>query len=105
MRSLKTPRLLLVPALYANPSLLRSSLYAGKNDIGQRVLTWYSKGTATSFHGDLMVFVNRLVELGHAQYPTDDDYIGYVSLGTEAYWSAETVTFHVPSLAFNVETK
>ncbi|KAF4119934.1 Glycosyl hydrolase family 12 [Geosmithia morbida] len=80
------------------------SLYAGKNNIGQRVLTWYSQGTADRFHGDLMLFVNRLVELGETQFPTGDDYIGYASLGTETYWVSETVTFHVPTLAFDIET-
>lgn len=69
------------------------------------MLTWYSESTADKFHGDLYPLVNRLVEMDRTNFPTKEDYIGYMSLGTEAYFSTEVVTFHVPELSIDVDTK
>lgn len=81
-----------------------SSLYTGENSNGQTVLTWYSSEPADKFHGDLNPLLDRLVEMAKTDFPTDSDYVGYMSLGTEAYSSDDYVTFHVPELSIEVSS-
>ncbi|KFA66793.1 hypothetical protein S40285_08828 [Stachybotrys chlorohalonatus IBT 40285] len=79
------------------------SLYNGENSLGQKVHTWMSAEPAERFHGDLFVLVDHLMEMDNDDFPNRSDYIGYLSLGTEAYFSEEVVTFHVPELAIEVQ--
>ncbi|KAI6778570.1 Glycosyl hydrolase family 12 [Emericellopsis cladophorae] len=81
------------------------TLYSGKNGVGQFVLTWYCEDPAPKFHGDLQPLVDRLVEMGDTNFPTESDYIGYMAVGTETYFSDDYVTFHVPQLAIDVHLK
>ncbi|KAG9255594.1 concanavalin A-like lectin/glucanase domain-containing protein [Emericellopsis atlantica] len=80
-------------------------LYSGRNGADQFVLTWYAENPASKFHGDLMPLVDRLVEMGDTNFPTKSDYIGYMAVGTETYFSDDYVTFHVPQLAIDVHLK
>lgn len=84
---------------------MHSELYQGKNGVGQQVLTWYSPTVSNRFHGDLFELVERLVEMGETDFPSETDYIGYMSVGTETYSAEDYVTFHVPELAVDVHLK
>lgn len=84
---------------------VNSELYQGENGVGQKVLTWYSPTVSNRFHGDLFQLVDRLIEMGEKDFPSDSDYIGYLSVGTETYSSDDFVTFHVPELAVDVNLK
>ncbi|GJN75720.1 xyloglucan-specific endoglucanase protein [Purpureocillium lilacinum] len=78
-------------------------LFAGKNGNGQMVLTWKAQKTMDDFHGNLYPFIEEILKLKNADYITDSHYLGYLSFGSEAYFSADPVTFHVPSMAINVQ--
>lgn len=80
-------------------------LYANENDIGQKVFTWYSDTPIHKFNGDLMPLLDRLMAIDKPEYPKAGDYLGYMSLGSEALSANKTVTFHVPKLAIDVQTK
>lgn len=81
-----------------------SNLYAGQNSNSQVVLTWKAQATTNDFHGDLRPFIDEIIRLGNSTYISNDDYLGYLSFGSEAYSASKTVTFHVPLLAIQVET-
>ena len=38
-------------------------------------------------------------------FPSSSDYLGYIGMGTEAYYAKKEVTFHVPTLSIDIETK
>lgn len=67
-----------------------------------------AEDTTEHFHGDLHPLVDRLFTVDNdtaAEYPSRSDYLGYLSLGTEAYSSSTEVTFHVPELSIDIETQ
>ncbi|KAK0386443.1 hypothetical protein NLU13_6279 [Sarocladium strictum] len=80
-------------------------LYTGENAAGQKVFTWYSATPIHNYTGDLMPLMDILLAKNDPDYPSTKDYIGYMSLGSEALSANSTVTFHVPTLAIDVELK
>lgn len=52
-----------------------------------------------------MPLMDILLAKNDPDYPSTKDYIGYMSLGSEALSANSTVTFHVPTLAIDVELK
>lgn len=69
------------------------------------MLTWYSPTVSNRFHEDLFKLVDRLIEMDEEDFPSESDYIGYMSVGTETYSADDFVTFHVPELAVDVHLK
>ena len=67
------------------------------------VLTWKAQKTMDDVHGNLYPFIEEILKLKNADYIPDSHYLGYLSFGSEAYFSADPVTFHVPSMAINVQ--
>jgi hypothetical protein len=80
-------------------------LYTGENAAGQKVFTWYTETPLHKYNGDLMLLLDILLAKDDSDYPRSSDYIGYMSLGSEALSANKTVTFHVPKLAIDVQTK
>ncbi|KAJ9209410.1 CAZyme family GH12 [Paecilomyces variotii] len=80
------------------------NLYVGENGQKQNVLTWATQTTTESFHGDILPLLTDLISANKANYPTTQDYLGHLSLGSEAFSSSSNVTFHVPTFAIQVET-
>lgn len=91
------------------------SLYVGQNGNKQNVLTWVSDTTTDRFHGDLEPLIAAILKLeanppaaaagaAAVSYPSSSDFLGYLSLGTEAYSSSDSVTFHVPALSIDINT-
>lgn len=85
------------------------NLYFGKNGLGQTVMTWMvPAGTiANNFFGDLSPLLkydySSLTNLpANIAYPKPTTYVGYIGLGSEAYWSAQNVTLSVPKLSMQV---
>ena len=85
------------------------NLYWGSNGLGQTVMTWMvPAGTiANQFYGDL----SPLVKFDYSTLtdpptgvtpPKSNTYLGYVGLGSEAYWSGSNVTLSVPKLSMDV---
>ncbi|POR35419.1 Endoglucanase-1 [Tolypocladium paradoxum] len=79
-------------------------LYYGVNSNQQNVLTWKATTPTHDFHGDIRPLIDEIFKLKKTGYPTEDDYLGYFSLGSEAYFSNKPVTFSVPSLSIDVRT-
>ncbi|PNY23766.1 Endoglucanase-1 [Tolypocladium capitatum] len=79
-------------------------LYYGVNLNKQNVLTWKATAPAQDFHGDLRPLIDEIFKLGRTGYPTEADYLGYFSFGSETYFSDKPVTFSVPSLSVDVRT-
>lgn len=52
-----------------------------------------------------MPLIDRLMAVDQPEYPNGGDYLGYMSLGSEALSANKTVTFHVPKLSIDVQTK
>ena len=94
---LKLPHLHLLTAAH-------SSLYTGQNSLDQYVLTWYATSTTEKFHGDIAPLITKLTTLSGGTYPTEDDYLGYMGLGSEALYATQPTTFYVPQLSIDIET-
>lgn len=95
------------------------SLYYGKNGNGQTVMTWMvaANTIASPFNGDLSPLLKYdYASINFASFPalkstdippnnmppTSSAYIGYIGLGSEAYWSAQNLTLSVPHLTMEV---
>jgi hypothetical protein len=81
-------------------NLASSNLYSGTNGNGQHVWTWVATTTTNRFVGDISPM---LTELSAQNGPTEDDYLGYIGFGTEAYSSPQNVTFSVTELSIEVK--
>lgn len=68
------------------------------------MFTWYSDTPIHAFKGDIMPLLDDLTSSKGADYPKPGDYLGYMSLGSEALSANKTVTFHVPRLSVDVTT-
>ncbi|KND89178.1 Endoglucanase-1 [Tolypocladium ophioglossoides CBS 100239] len=79
-------------------------LYYGQNLAKQNVLTWKATSPTHDFHGDLHPLLDEIFKLQKTGYPSETDYLGYFSFGSEAYFSDKPVTFSVPSLSIDVRT-
>lgn len=87
--------------MLTNPS---SDLYAGKNGIGQSVLTWTATPNPTNeFTGDISPLITKLYSMNKPNYPSESDYLGHFSLGSETLSATENVTFYVPKLSIDIE--
>ncbi|RDA88422.1 hypothetical protein CP532_5610 [Ophiocordyceps camponoti-leonardi (nom. inval.)] len=78
------------------------NLYVGQNDRKQHVLTWKATSMAHDFHGDISPLIQKVLETERKGFPSASDYLGYLSFGTEAYYSDTPVTFSVPSLSIDI---
>ncbi|RDA93291.1 hypothetical protein CP533_2044 [Ophiocordyceps camponoti-saundersi (nom. inval.)] len=78
------------------------NLYVGENDRKQHVLTWKATSMAHDFHGDISPLIRKVLEANRKGFPSSSDYLGYLSFGTEAYYSDKPVTFSVPSLSIDI---
>ncbi|CAK7207283.1 hypothetical protein SEUCBS139899_010093 [Sporothrix eucalyptigena] len=78
------------------------TLYAGTNDKEQHVLTWIAEDAAPKFNGSILPLITGLAKLDLTDYPTSSDYLGYFAFGSEAYYSADEVTFEVESLSMDI---
>lgn len=57
-----------------------------------------------AFSGDLSSLLTRLASIGHADFPSQSHYLGYMALGSEALWGKTSATFHVPLLSIDIKT-
>lgn len=78
-----------------------SDLYTGVNGVGQNVLSWVAQETVQDFEGDLGPLLQGLTGLGG---PTTDDYLGYLSFGSEALSASSNVTFWNPDLRLQIHS-
>lgn len=95
--------------MLANTHVNFSSLYAGQNGLKQNVLTWYPDKPVYKFKGDLTPLIEEVLKVDgtkfpKANFPSGSDYMGYLSLGSEALYAKKTVTFHVPKLSIDIKT-
>lgn len=81
------------------------NLYAGSNSVGQYVLTWSATTPVENFIGDIAPLVTRIAAIGRADFPSSNDYLGYMGLGSEALWTPQKVTFDVSYLSMDVKHK
>lgn len=90
---------------------VKFGLFFDENESKQFVITWYCFDVVDTFNGDLYPLVEEVMTLGksgdadYADFPTSSDYIGYMSWGSEAYYSTKNVTFNVPHLSIDVGAK
>jgi hypothetical protein len=80
-----------------------SNLYSGSNSLQQNVLTWLASETTEKFSGDIAPLITRLSSMNTAGFPTVSDYLGHISLGSEAFSANTNVTFYVPVLSIDVQ--
>ena len=81
------------------------NLYSGQNSVGQWVLTWSATQMVENFIGDIAPLVTRIGQLGLPNFPSSNDYLGYMGLGSEALWTPQKVTFDVSYLSMDVKHK
>lgn len=79
-------------------------MYSGQNGLKQQVLTWYAETPTENFKGDIAPLMARLASMTGTNLPKGSDYLGYMSLGSEALSADVAVTFHVPTLSIDVKT-
>lgn len=71
--------------------------------------TWIPRKAVENFKGDLYPLVEAVInysgteKTGSSDWASGSDYIGYLSMGTEAYFSPRNVTFYVPTFSVNVK--
>ncbi|KAF7585257.1 hypothetical protein BBP40_011547, partial [Aspergillus hancockii] len=81
------------------------NLYAGRNGLGQNVLSWLAANTTEKFKGDIYPLISELFSLKGDVHLSKTDYLGHFSLGTEAFSPKSNITLWVPTLdvGFQVE--
>jgi hypothetical protein len=79
-----------------------SDLYYGQNSLQQNVLTWLASATTETFTGDITPLITQLTAMNKATFPTMSDFLGYMSLGSEAFSANNNVTFYVPTLSIDI---
>lgn len=80
-------------------------MWYGENDQKQHVITYIATKTTTNFTGDLQQLLTRPSNLPAAStYPTDSDYLGHFSFGSEAFDATKNVTFNVPKFSIDIQT-
>ncbi|KAE8164196.1 concanavalin A-like lectin/glucanase domain-containing protein [Aspergillus tamarii] len=78
-------------------------LYTGQNDLKQEVLTWYAANTTEKFDGDILPLISDLYHLNKDIELSKSDYLGVLSMGTEAFSSHTNVTFWMPKLSIDIQ--
>lgn len=81
-----------------------STLYEGKNDNGQYVLSWLPETITETFSGDIYPLITDLYNLEGSSYPAKDDYLGSLSFGTEAYSVDKNVTFWAEQYKIDIKS-
>ncbi|KAL2890453.1 concanavalin A-like lectin/glucanase [Ceratocystis lukuohia] len=81
------------------------SLYTGQNFLGQNVLSWVPASAVEKIDTDVLPLVTKILSMTGDSYPSDTDYLGHLSIGSEAYYSDGFVTFSVSELAIDLRTK
>jgi len=76
-------------------------LYYGLNGINQKVFTWVAAQNTTSFVGDIGPLLDGLKAQSG---PQPNDYLGYVSFGSEALYAPTNMTFSVNELAMSLNS-
>lgn len=79
------------------------NLYFGTNGNGQSVLTWLAETTIERFIGDIGPLVTQVTQLNRPGVPAATDFIGYMGMGSEAYWTPQKVTFDVSYLSMDIK--
>ncbi|CAI7564273.1 unnamed protein product [Penicillium palitans] len=80
------------------------TLYEGKNDNGQYVLSWLPETITETFSGDIYPLITDLYNLEGSSYPAKDDYLGSLSFGTEAYSVDKNVTFWAEQYKIDIKS-
>ncbi|GMF70134.1 unnamed protein product [Aspergillus oryzae] len=70
---------------------------------GIEVLTWYAANTTEKFDGDILPLITDLYTLDKGVKLSNTDYLGVLSLGTEAFSSHSNVTFWMPRLSIDIQ--
>lgn len=79
------------------------NLYFGQNSLQQYVLTWSATTPVEKFVGDIAPLITTTGSLGLADFPSSNNYLGYMGLGSEALWTPQEVTFDVSYLSMDVK--
>ncbi|KAJ5780996.1 hypothetical protein N7457_006156 [Penicillium paradoxum] len=80
------------------------TLYSGKNDQDQQVLSWVTDVMTEKFTGDIYPLITDLYNLEGDEYPAKDDYLGSLSFGTETYSVDKNVTFSAKHYKIDIQT-
>lgn len=91
-------------SLHALTFIFISTLYEGKNDNGQYVLSWVPETIVEKFTGDIYPLITDLYNLEGSSYPAKDDYLGSLSFGTEAYSVDKNVTFWAEQYKIDIKS-
>lgn len=81
-----------------------STLYTGKNDNGQQVLSWLPETILERFTGDIYPLITDLYNLEGNDYPAKNDYLGSLSFGTEVYSVNNNVTFWAEQYKIDIKS-
>ena len=79
------------------------NLYFGQNSLQQYVLTWMATTSVENFIGDIQPLLTKVGQLGIANAPKPEHYLGYMGLGSEALWTPQDVTFDVNYLSMDIK--
>lgn len=82
-----------------------SDLYYGTNSESQNVFSWVTQDTTERFTGDLSQLITELTSKSGSEYPSTSDYLGSFAFGSEAYYATQNVTFYVPELSVDIQSK
>ncbi|KAH7123003.1 concanavalin A-like lectin/glucanase domain-containing protein [Dactylonectria macrodidyma] len=88
---------------------VKFGLWYDSNQNDQFVITWMPFEDVDSFTGNLYPLVEEVMKMGassnseYSKFPSSSDYIGYMSWGTEAYYSEKNVTFNVAKLSIDID--
>ncbi|KAL5598514.1 hypothetical protein BROUX41_003549 [Berkeleyomyces rouxiae] len=81
------------------------SLYTGTNSHDQNVLSWVPADPVENMDADLLPLVTKTLSMTGDGFPKSTDYLGYLSIGSEAYYSNGFVTFTVSELSIDIRLK
>lgn len=88
---------------------LNSDLKVANNKYGQTVFTWLTSTPVENFHGDIAPLLQKVLKLSKTAnipaVPSKDDYVVYMSLGSELYSAKSNVTFLAREMAVDIQTK
>ncbi|CAG8086582.1 unnamed protein product [Penicillium nalgiovense] len=98
------------PLGWGKPGITRTldgttfTLYTGKNEQGQYVLSWVPDTITERFTGDIYPLITDLYNFGGSDYPAKEDYLGSLSFGTEVYSVDKNVTFWGEQYKIDIKT-
>ncbi|KAJ5252356.1 hypothetical protein N7489_002766 [Penicillium chrysogenum] len=98
------------PLGWGKPGITRTldgttfTLYTGKNEQGQYVLSWVPDTITERFTGDIYPLITDLYNFGGSDYPAKEDYLGSLSFGTEVYSVDKNVTFWAEQYKIDIKS-